>query len=705
MSAARQAVLGAAQNYQKISQADILFTRAAQLYAAGKFADAKVEYRKVLKKRPNHFTSWHMLGLCEYLGGHYEAAVRLLKRALLLDPRSASAQSDLGVALTAMQRHDEAVACFDKAIALKPGSFDACYNRASVLNQLRRFSEALAGFDMAIQINPQHADAWKNRSTALRMLCRFPDALASCDQAIEISPDDAGNWSNRAEILRMMGRHQDALTSCDKALSINPELDIAWLFRARVMRDVGQVSEALAACQRALAINPDLPEAMSELGSCLASEADAEAAVSYFDRSLAIKPDDEFTLSSRIFALDFTAAGDFASHQAARSLWWDRIGAKIAAERSLRYDHPFDPGKRIVLGYVSGDFRQHSAAFIVRSILRNHDRSRFEIICYSSGNVEDTMTASFRQLADRWRDVQPWSDEQMVESIRNDGVDILIDLAGHTQGNRLRVFASKPAPIQVTAWGHSTGTGQPTIDYLFADPVLIPAEVRPLFAEEIYDLPCAIAIEPPPAALRSPEPPVASNGYLTYGVFNRITKISDSAVALWAKILRSDPTARLTIKDQGTEVASIRAKLLNNFASHGIGRDRLRLIGATSREDHLAAYGEVDICLDPFPHGGGVSTWEALHMGVPVVAKLGNALPKRLSGAILAAIGMTDWVATNDEGYVDIALRPSPERLKILRRELPDMIEANCGAATYTRAVEIAYQTMWRKRCEANSVS
>jgi predicted O-linked N-acetylglucosamine transferase (SPINDLY family) len=421
------------------------------------------------------------------------------------------------------------------------------------------------------------------------------------------------------------------------------------------------------------------------------------SAISCLDQSLAIDPDDEVTISKRVFFLDFIADADFAAHQAARSLWWSRVGAKIAAEP--RHDNEFDPNKRIVLGYVSADFKQHSAAFTYRPVLKHCDRLQFEVICYSSSPVEDEVTASFRHMADRWRDVRLWSDDQLALCIRNDRVDILIDLSGHTEGNRLGVFARKPAPIQVTAWGHATGTGLPTMDYLFSDPVMIPQEVRHLFAEQIYDLPCAIIIEPP-AAERELEPPVTSNGYVTYGVFNRVSKISDAAIALWARILQSDRTARLMIKDAGIDIETVRGTLRQKFLARGIEQDRLQLVGATNREQHLAAYGSVDICLDTFPHGGGVSSWEALHMGVPIVTKIGNALPKRVAGTIMLAVGLVDWVASDDDEYVDIALRSRPDRLRAIRRELPDRIAARCGPIAYTNAVEQAYRTIWKKRCE-----
>jgi predicted O-linked N-acetylglucosamine transferase (SPINDLY family) len=683
----------------KTSHVQILFAQAQLSHRNGNLAEAQAGYNKVLKKRPNHFDAWHMLGLCELHNRNYEAAVRPLKRALLLDDQSAVAHSDLGIALKALQRYDEALACFDSAIALKPDFADACYNRGNLLNELGRFTEAVTAFDQAITINRQHVRAWNNKGNALHWLARFSDAFASYDQALAIAPDDAAAWANRGEMLRRLGRLDEALASTDRALSINPEIPEAWLVRASILLMKGKVADSQANCQHALAIRPDYAKALTQLGECHAIQGDAETAVSCFDRALAIKPDDEVTLSSRIFALDFSRDGDFAQHQAARSEWWRRIGSKIATQHPLHHDNDRDPNRRIVLGYVSAEFSQRSAALAFQPVLENHDKTRFEVICYSGSTTADAVTDSLRQVADRWREAFQWSDDRLVDCIRADKVDILIDLSGHTDGNRLRTFARKPAPIQVTAWGHATGTGLPTIDYLFSDPVLVPAGVRHMFAEQIHDLPCAIIIEPPPAELRSPEPPVTSNGYLTYGVFNRVSKLSNAAIAVWARILRSDITSRLLIKDHLIDDTSIRSMLLEKFALHGIVADRICLLGSTSREEHLAAYRRVDICLDPFPQGGGVSTWETLHMGVPVVAKLGNGMANRVGGAILSAIGMTDWIAADYDQYVEIALRSNPDRLRTIRHALPDLIGRRCRPAAYTQAVETAYRTMWQKYC------
>jgi len=733
MSLAKLMALSAAPPSRKGFDTAREFARGQAYQRFGQLDDAQAAYRRVLKRRPNHFDALHMLGVTEQLSGNSEAAARLLRRALLLDPQSVAAHCDLAIVLMVLQRLDEALANCDHAVALKPDFAGAHFHRGNVLMGLRRFEEAVACFDRAVALDPQHADALNNRGNAQHELGRFDDAIASYDSAIALmpghfralanrgaafkelkqaeravadfdralalAPDEVKSWTNRGGALLYLGRRDEALASYDRALAINPRLAEAWLGRANILMLNLRVAEALAACQSALAIQPGSALALTQIAQCHARLGDAEAAVSFFDRALAIKPDDEVAISSRIFTLDFCAAAGFAEHQAARSEWWRRIGSKIFARHPLQHDNDRDPDRRIVLGYVSAEFRHRSAAFAFRPVLQNHDKSRFEVICYSNAVVEDAVTGTFRDAADRWRDVLQWSDDQLADCIRADKVDILIDLSGHGEANRLRTFAGKPAPVQVTAWGHATGTGLPTIDYLFSDPVMIPAEVRHLYAEQFHDLPCAIIIEPPPAGLRYPEPPVTSNGYLTYGVFNRVSKLSNAAIAVWARILRSEPTSRLLIKHSQIDDAAVRSMLMEKFAAHAIAPDRITLLGSTPRAQHLAAYRQVDICLDPFPQGGGVSTWEALYMGVPVVAKLGKGAAGRVGGAILSAVGLGDWVADDDYRYVEIASQSTPDRLRTIRHALPELIARHCGPVEYARAVEERYRAMWQKYC------
>lgn len=275
---------------------------------------------------------------------------------------------------------------------------------------------------------------------------------------------------------------------------------------------------------------------------------------------------------------------------------------------------------------------------------------------------------------------------------------------GRLGAHRLfEVFARKPAPVQVTAWGHGNGTGLPTVDYLFSDPVLIPNDVRHVFAEKIYDLPCGLTLAPPADDLPPADPPVLATGYVTFGAFNRIIKISDGVLSVWAQILDAAPQSRLVIKDGALDNGSLRDVLMERATRCGIAAHRIDLLGASPRRRHLATLERVDICLDPFPQNGGVSTWEALHMGVPVVCQLGNSVPSRISAAILTSLGLNEWIARDLDEYRRITLSHAsrPEALKMLRQQLPARIARSEAGniVRYTRAVEKAYRTMWQAYC------
>jgi predicted O-linked N-acetylglucosamine transferase (SPINDLY family) len=271
------------------------------------------------------------------------------------------------------------------------------------------------------------------------------------------------------------------------------------------------------------------------------------------------------------------------------------------------------------------------------------------------------------------------------------------------------MFARKPAPVQVTAIGHGTGTGMPVMDYLLSDATLIPTEVRPLFAEKIHDLPCAITIAPPPAIPASPLPMIR-NGCVTFGVFNRIEKISDPALVLWSRLMQALPGSRLVIKHAAIDDPMLRDGLIARCLAHGIAEDRLKCVGNSTRPEHLAMFADIDISLDPFPQNGGMSTWESLQMGVPVIAKLGKTASGRIGGAIVRAVGLDDWVADDDddEGYLAIATRHAslPDQLAALRARLPELIASSAAGncEIYTRHVEAGYRQFWRDYC-AGAVS
>ncbi|WP_407189067.1 tetratricopeptide repeat protein [Bradyrhizobium centrosematis] len=694
---------------QKRQKAEVLplLGHALQLHKMGLLPEAQAAYRQLLQIAPNQFIALHMLAVLESGAKNYQQAEILLNRAVAVDPRSADALMSLGVALNGLRRHDEARASYRKALALRPNHALTLSNLGNANEALELHEEALNSYDKALALNPNLAEAHNGRGWALCRLRNYDEAVASLNRALSIKPDYASALANRAIALRELQRFDEALADGNRAVALAPDDANGWLARAGVLLQIQQIARASHDCEKALALAPDSIQAHMVLGLCLAGLGRVEEALASFDRALEIQPDFQSAISNKIFTLDFIADASVEQHQQARQMWWERIGAKIASAEAKPHDNSRDPDRRLVLGYVSSDFNAHSAAFIFKPVLQHHDRAQFEIVCYACSSKVDATTSEFQGIADRWRDASQWTDDRLAAEIRADGVDILIDLSGHTRGNRLGVFARKPAPIQVHGWGHGTGTGLPTIDYLFSDPVAIPVEVRHLFAETVVDLPCFVTLMPLPAGIARAPTPAIANGFVTFGVFNRISKISDETADAWARILKQVPGSRLLIKDVALDDQLVRDNLLARFAACGLPAERVDLLGATFRGEHLASFNRVDICLDPFPQNGGVSTWEALQMGVPVVAKLGNSLPSRAAASILTALGLPDWVGNDDEAYVDIAVGHAAEigELDRLRRGLPGQIDAAAAGnpVSYARAVDDAYRAMWQRYCNGGA--
>jgi len=548
-------------------------------------------------------------------------------------------------------------------------------------------------------LQPRQLQAVAGKGMVKLGLRHYDEARTLLDSALAINPDVAEVLTYRGRLHTQTGEFDKAEADFDAALAIDPELEGGWRGKAQIAIIRGKVAPAIAACNKVLMRNPNCEIATLMLGNCCAKQGDVDTAVAHMDRSLAIKPDFQDAITRKIFTLDFADVG-FAAHQAARRYWWEAVGSKVPRRRLGHRD--LDPDRRIVVGYVSSDFRHHSAALIFVSMLRYYDRANFKVICYSCSGERDAFTDEMRSLVDGWVEAAQLSDQELGDRIESDQVDILIDLPGHTDGHRLNVFAAKPAPIQATGWGHATGTGLPTMDYLFSDPVLIPQDVRHLFAEKVCDLPCFITLEP----LREPHsltPPMIRNGHVTFGVFNRIDKISDRALTVWSKLLQAVPGSIIMIKHGALNDEFVRDSLIGRFVAHGVAADRVRCLGSSPRPEHLAQFANIDISLDPFPQNGGVSTWESLQMGVPVVAKLGSGCSSRASASIVTAVGLGDWVADDDEGYVAIAEKYAsrPSELAALRAQLPSMMD-NSEAGNpvlYVRRAEEAYRRFWRDYC------
>jgi predicted O-linked N-acetylglucosamine transferase (SPINDLY family) len=368
-----------------------------------------------------------------------------------------------------------------------------------------------------------------------------------------------------------------------------------------------------------------------------------------------------------------------------------------------------DPHRRLRIGFVSGDFHAHPVGYFLARVLEALDPTCFEVFCYSNSAIVDAMTTRLWEAAIGWQSIVGVPDDKAAAMIRQDGIDILVDLSGHTSLNRLPLFALRPAPVQVTWLGYFGTTGLSTIDYIIADRFVVPPGEEIYFSETVWRLPgCYLCYSPHSLDIPTGPFPALANGFVTFGCFNNRAKLTAETVAAWAAILQQMDGSRLFLKTKSLTDAGCRAVLQTQFSDHGIAAERLILEGSSPLAEALEAYHRVDIALDPFPFGGCTTTAETLWMGVPLVALQGTRWTGRMSQSILATMNLNDWVATDVEGYVATACRLAGDlpNLAGLRSDLRRRLESSsfCDGPNFTRGLEKAYRSMWTEWCDGGRV-
>ncbi len=531
----------------------------------------------------------------------------------------------------------------------------------------------------------------------------FARAEAVVRQAISAGEKQGPLFTCLGRVLLKQRKLEESAAALERALEIDPRDAVA-----RYSLGVGQLLRAdvpagEASFRTAIEIDPHYVDARNALAIVLCTLGKLDEAIAELRHTLELHPESQEARSALIFAMDLWPEATVADQQRERRAWFEKHGRMHAARAPGAFANSRDPERRLRIGYVSADFRVHPAAMCCGPIIRYHDRTQVEVACYYGSKKEDVMTQSLRGAAQLWRSTVGVPDEALAAQIREDGIDILVDLSAHTAGHRLSVFARKPAPVQVTAWGFVNGTGFPTIDYMFSDPVCVPAEMRGLFAEKVVDLPCCLCYEPAADTPDVSPLPSLQGTPFTFGCVNRTEKMSDRAVAVWARILEAMPGSRLLLKSMTLDMAAVKAEVLRRFREHGVGPERLILQGTTNLYWHFKALDAVDLALDPFPHSGGITTAQTLWMGVPVVTLLGTTPPGRISASMLTALGLPDWIARDEDEYVQIALdfADDPAHLARMRAEMRGRIASSpiYSVRAYTRAVENAYRDIWRRWC------
>lgn len=590
-------------------------------------------------------------------------------------------------------------------LASPPTRTDALMAMARQHLDAGRLREAAALYDQVLAAAPDHADALHLSGHVADRLGNTAVALARLQRAVALAPASAACHNSLGIALGQRTRHGEAIESFRRALALRPRYPQALNNLAVALRATGEFDEAESCYRQLLEIEPGAASVHSNYAALLQSQGRLAEAQGLFDRALELEPRSVAAHGNRILNLLYRPELPPGEVRKAASDFARAIEPALAGERRGHRHVPL-ADRRLKIGYVSADFRRHSVAYFIEPLLAHHDHQDFEIFCYATGPERDAVTERLEALADHWVVARALGDAALADRIRADGIDVLVDLSGHTAGNRLLVFARKPAPVQVTWMGFLATTGLESMDYRLTDEIADPPDADSHeHVERLLRLDrTCLAYLPPDAAPPVARLPALERGYVTFGSFNTPAKHNPEVLALWGEILRAVPDSRLLLKGRGLEKGRLRSATEDALARAGVAPERVVLQGyETDEAVHLRRYEAVDIGLDPFPHNGVTTTCAALWMGVPVLTWRGDRHSARMCASMLAGVGLDECVAASKAEYRELAvsLARNLGRLADLRQGLRARMRASplLDAAGLARAMESAYRRAWHEWC------
>jgi protein O-GlcNAc transferase len=636
--------------------------------------------------------------------GHFEHVESQARNLVALHPHNGYGWKILGLAMQA--QGGNALAEFQSAARLLPKDHESHIYLANAQLDAGQPEGAARSYRRALKIKPDDARAHCGLGNALMAVDQLDEAALCYRRALKLDPDSFFAHYNLGNLLRLMGDLNQAEIAYRRATEIAPQYPEAHYNLGNVLYDLGNLQEAERAHRRATELMPNSGEAHFNLGKTLYRLGDIGRAVASFRRAVQIRPD-------YLEAQDFVLCASLSlTNQSAEEMLAQarRFGDQVAqqAQPYVTWRNAPDPARCLRVGLVSGDLRNHSVGFFMHGVLAalaSEAAGRLEVHAYYNNTHTDALTDQIKLLCRSWTSIAELSDQALAERIRDDGIDILVDLSGHSALNRLPVFARKPAPIEVTWLGYLGTTGVTAIDYLIADDWTLPQAEEAYFTERIWRLPGTyLCFTAPDESVDAGDLPARENGYVTFGCFNNLHKINDSVVAVWARVLAAVPTSRLFLKAMQLAEVSAQKSVRERFALHGVDTGRLILQGfAPSRAEHLAAFQHVDIALDPFPYPGVTTSVEGLWMGVPFVTLAGKQFASRQGLGLLMNVGLPDWIASDEDDYVAkcVAHSADLDRLAVLRARLrPRILNSPVfDAPGFARHFEAALRGMWQEWC------
>jgi len=688
--------------------------------------------RRFLSVEPKRAEARRVLARCFMKQGRYEAAETELRHALLDEPSCSSAWDLLAELLCSSGRAEESLACneqavqqnssnarawynlgnarmnqgfpstqirecFERSLQLKPDSHESLNNLGNTYFGDGMYDHAQTCLVHALKLKPDYALAWSNLGSLYIFLGRLPDATGCLKRAVAIDPNYADAWSSLAHSYLDQRRFQDAEYCMREALALRPDVANYWNNLGNALIGMGKTSRAIEYYQKALELDSGQKEAASNLGNALTNFVKIDEALIHYRRLLADYP---IARPNFLFALnyhpDMTAQQIYTEYRnITDSFYPPRKYFDYQVERKVN--------RKLRVGYCSPDFRNHSCYYFIAPLLENHDRSRVELVAYSDVRDQDYITDQLRGQFDEWYDVVGMSDAALAEKIHTDRIDILVDMAGHTSGNRLSAFALKPAPVQASWMGYGYTTGLSQVDYFLTEAEVVPLGHESVFAERIWrmDTP-AYAYQPNKAAPQVSPLPALRNGYITFGTLTRSVRVNYKVVRAWAAILNQVPGSRLILNSSTFNDEAIQQHYIAQFAEHGVSADRLEMGFETPPWEPLA---QMDIGLDCFPHNSGTTLFESLWLGVPYITLRDRPSMGRLGSSILKGVGHLEWAADSEAEYVAkaVVLAGDIRALADIRGRLRGEMAASpvCDGASFAERLEQAYAQMWKRYCES----
>lgn len=674
------------------------FSRAVSLHQSGDLDAAESLYRDILEATPAHAGALSNLGVILSRRNELDEAARCFNSALSVNPNQLDAHFNLGNLYRKQGKLQDAINAYQTALNIQPGHPRVLLNLGLAVSDLGDLPSAIDLFRRAVQRDPGFGDAYNLLGDSLFRMGQTNEAVDVFREYVVLSPEDARGHHNLGLALAARGDAEAALPELEQALKLKPDYAEAHNSLAVALDAVNRADEAITHYRKATELKPNFADAWSNLGTALTEQARTKDAMAALRTSLDLRPDSRVhsnLLLAMVYSSQFKPEELRDEHKA-----WASAHATGFAEPPAIIDP--DPNRRLRIGYVCGDFRQPTAIAFLELLLTHHDRNRVHVTCYPAIARSNEVAERLRRRSDSWRPIHSSGDPNAVKLMREDSIDVLVDLAGHMAGNRLTAFALRPARVQVHLFGYPVTTGLPAIDYrisdAFADP---PGESDNLYTESVFRLPeVAWAYRTPEVSPDVPPLPSLKKKGFTFGSLSNPSKYSDAAIEAWAKVLKAVPKSRLVLMTgRSAEAAGMFVK---RFGKLGIASDRIEPVSRLPENQYLEAYQPIDLALDPFPFNGGVTTCDSLWMGVPVLTVAGRDQRSRRGVSILNNVGLPEFIADTPGKLVELAASWADQRegLADIRGSLREMVKQSplADVKNYVRNLEAAYRQMWAEK-------